>query len=215
MRFKNDHREDYRADGKRFVYAGLHAHQLALVASSKYQPAAMVSRSKDAEFLIPALKVAGCIPVRGSSGGASKGGASALRTLLGHVKDGRPAFLAVDGPKGPRGTVSPGVALLSQKTGAFVLPCVGVTKRKTIMAKAWDRFQIPWPFFPITVCFGEPIYPEPGETPQEFVNRIETVLAELEREYDPIEASVARGPVQSGDIHANQTTGFPQNRNAA
>jgi len=126
--------------------------------------------------------------VRGSGGRTNKGGASALRNLIDHVTAGQPAFLAVDGPRGPRGKVHPGAALLAKKTGAAVLIAIAIPKRRFIIESAWDRLQIPWPFTRIDITFSDPIFPQTGESTHDFAARIENALAEAERELDPSEA---------------------------
>lgn len=189
VRYHNDLREKLREQGTSYVFAGLHAQQAAAVVASEPGTCAMVSRSVDGQLLVPALKLCRCTPVRGSGGRVSKGGASALRELVDQVSNGRPAFLAVDGPRGPRGKVHPGVALLSQKTGAAVLPSVGKPRVRLIIRQTWDRLQIPIPFSRIDVVFGDPLFPQKDESAQDFAARIQAALAELERELDPAEAA--------------------------
>ncbi len=153
----------------------------------------MVSRSDDGEIIVPALRVGGHVPIRGSSG-TSKGGASALQALIEHVECGRPAILAVDGPRGPRGRVQRGIGLLAKKTDAVVLAVIAIPSRRWVMTGSWDRLQIPKPFSTIHCYFAEPISPERDESLLHFASRIESKLSDLEAAFDPAEASGVKEP---------------------
>jgi hypothetical protein len=56
--------------------AFLHAHQLSIIIGSEPGTAAMVSRSRDGQLVVPALKLAGCVVFRGSkkSNNRARGG---------------------------------------------------------------------------------------------------------------------------------------------
>ena len=192
IRVYNDPRPQLRAAGIPYVYSILHAHQVAITIGAEPGTGAMVSRSADGDIIARALKIRGCIPVRGSGGGKKskhgKGGGTALRKLIEHVHGGRPAVLAVDGPNGPRNQAHRGVAVLASETNAVVLNVVTIPSRRWILSRTWDRLQIPKPFSTIHGYFAEPISRRENETEDEFLRRIETSLNELERSFDPDEA---------------------------
>ena len=190
VKFHNDPRSELKAQGHNYLFAFLHAHQLGMIIGREAGTGAMVSRSKDGELIVPLLKLSGCVPVRGSNrvNRKDRGGMTALHTLVDHVQSGRPAALAVDGPRGPRGRVHKGIALLSQQTGAPVLAIVAIARRKWVATKAWDRMQVPYPFSRIDGYFSEPIYPQAGEKLEAYRQRIEAVLLELEAVHEPTEA---------------------------
>ena len=154
----------------------------------------MVSQSRDGEYVARGLQAVGIKPIRGSSKrqGQDKGGLSALDNLIEHVRGGSPAYLAVDGPRGPRNRVHKGIAVLSQKTGAAVLNVAVVPTRRWIIKKSWDRFQIPWPLCRIDTYFGAPIEPRQGESVEEYRRRIEESLNTLEALRDPTEAAIGK-----------------------
>lgn len=189
IQFHNDPRDGLRAAGQNYVYAFLHAHQLCIIAGSEPGTAAMVSRSRDGQLIVPALHLAGCVTIRGSkkSHNRERGGQQAIALLIDHVKGGRPAALAVDGPRGPRGRVHKGVAHISQQSGAAILVIAAKPKYRWIAKRAWDRLQLPIPFARVDGYFAEPIYPIPGEKLENYRQRIETTLRELERSIDPAE----------------------------
>lgn len=188
----NDRRAELRAAGQTYIYAGLHAQQIAMVVLAEEGAGALVSRSKDGDLIARTLERTGVIPIRGSSGARRKGGVAALRALVSHVEGGRSACLAVDGPKGPRGIAHPGVAMLSQKTGAPVLAMSLVPTARLVLSRTWDRTQIPLPFCRINGAFCDPIYPRDGESTQEYTQRIQEALLRLEAERDPQEATIAQ-----------------------
>ncbi|MCO8122062.1 lysophospholipid acyltransferase family protein [Stieleria sp. TO1_6] len=190
----DDPRDELRAAGQPYIYAGLHAQQIAMVTYAENGAGSLVSRSKDGDLIAKALESVGAVPIRGSSGSARKGGVTALRGLVNHVAGGLPACLAVDGPKGPRGVVNPGIALLSQKTGAPVLPISLYAHWRKIFPKTWDRTQLPMPFSRIDGTFAKPIYPRQDESVQDYALRIQAALLELERRCDPVEAAIAQQP---------------------
>ncbi len=192
IRLHHDPRDQLRANGVPYVYSVLHAHQVAAVIGGEPGTGAMVSRSLDGQIIVPALRVRGVVPVRGSSArqsGDSKGGLEALDALVDHVNGGRPAYLAVDGPRGPRGHVHKGIATLSQRTGAAVINMVAVPSRRWVLRKAWDRMQIPKPFATIDAYFALPVFPLENESVESFRIRIEQSLRALELQHDSAEAT--------------------------
>ncbi|MSR58631.1 MAG: DUF374 domain-containing protein [Planctomycetaceae bacterium] len=185
-----DPRAELRLASRPYVYSILHAHQIAAIIDGERGTGAMVSRSKDGGLIVPSLLARGIVPIRGSSSrkGHDKGGMTAFNALVGHVRCGRPAYLAVDGPRGPRNRIHKGIALLSQLTGAAVLNIVPLPSRRWILSGTWDRLQIPKPFTTINAYFGEPVYPREGEDVESYRERIEQALNDLERLHDPLEA---------------------------
>jgi len=189
VRFHNDPRPRLRAEGQGYVYGFLHAHQMSIIIGSEPGTAAMVSRSRDGQLVVPALNLAGCVVYRGSkkSDNRSRGGQQAIDSLIAHVQQGKPAAIAVDGPRGPRGRVHKGVAMVSQQSGAAILVICARPKFRWIARLAWDRMQLPLPFAPIDGYFAEPIYPQAGEKLEAYRQRIETTLREMESKLDPSE----------------------------
>jgi lysophospholipid acyltransferase (LPLAT)-like uncharacterized protein len=194
IRFHDDPRPGIRRESRIYAFAILHGQQLGAVLAAEPGTAAMVSRSTDGDLLVPALRVSRVLPVRGSTrlSGRDKGGAQALDQLIDHVKAGQPAYFAVDGPRGPRGKVNLGIARLAIATNAAVITVIPVPRRRWILSRTWDRFQIPKPFSQIDAYFAEPIFPKVGESLEELRLRIQTSLANLEREHDPTEAALGR-----------------------
>jgi lysophospholipid acyltransferase (LPLAT)-like uncharacterized protein len=191
VRWHDDPRPSLRRESCPYAYAILHCHQVAAIIGCEPGTGAMVSRSTDGDLLVPSLRVHGIVPIRGStrSKEQGKGGAAALQLLIEHVRGGAPAYLAVDGPRGPRNYVNRGIVKLSLATGAAVLIGVAIPRRRWILARAWDRFQIPKPFTRIDMFFGPPLRLHDGEDLETFRQRIEHAIAALEKQHDPEEAT--------------------------
>lgn len=182
-RFENDSRPALKQVGKNYIYALLHAHQMAAVLGCDEKMSAMVSRSKDGDLLVPSLRLRGVIPVRGStrSRGQDKGGQEALHELQQLMEQGIPALLAVDGPKGPRNKVHRGVAKLALTTGAIILPVAAISSSYWVLSRTWDKFQIPKPFCKIRIVFSNPIDPMTMPDEEQLCDKIEQELRALEQ----------------------------------
>ena len=187
----DDPRPELRRDGVAYVFAALHAHVVGSAITGDENIGALVSRSGDGEMIVPTLRLHGITPIRGSSG-RRKGGSRAVGELVRHVRGGNSAFVAVDGPHGPRGKVRGGVGLLARRGNAPVLPVVVVPRRRWVLAKAWDRMQIPKPLTRLDVYFAAPMWVAEGEPLDAFAARVSEALHELERRHDPDEASHSR-----------------------
>lgn len=69
--------------------------------------------------------------------------------------------LAVDGPRGPRHCIQPGIFMLSLKTGKPILPLEITVSRKKCFS-SWDRCVFPLPFARITLQGKEMIHVNDG-----------------------------------------------------
>jgi lysophospholipid acyltransferase (LPLAT)-like uncharacterized protein len=117
----------------------------------------MVSWSKDGAMQARALARLGLEIVRGSS---SRGGARGLAALVRALRlGGRDAAFAVDGPRGPRGKAKPGVVMAARAAGAVLVPIGAAMARGFVFRRAWDRFELAWPFSRVVVRLGGPVDP--------------------------------------------------------
>ena len=107
-------------NGKNYMYATWHARQVPLIYTHKNQNiCALVSRSRDGEYMTRILKHFGHTVVRGST---SKGGPLALLELMDSIESGFHPALTPDGPRGPGRNVQQGVIYLAQKTSIPIVP---------------------------------------------------------------------------------------------
>lgn len=158
------------------VVAFFHGDQLPLLRIRPAPPVvAPVSLSSDGQLQRRVLAGFGIESVRGSS---SRGGSRAARGLLRALRAGAMVLVAVDGPRGPRGGVKPGVAFLARVAGVPVYPVgVGVASGRRLR-RAWDRFLLPCPFTRTTIVVGAPLTRRATETDTAFVERLADALAE-------------------------------------
>ncbi len=113
----------------------------------------LVSRSRDGDVLSRTLGPDGFGFVRGSTG---KDGADALRSLLEVLRRGGAVGLAVDGPRGPYGTVHEGAVLLARLSGAPVVP-LRTKPGRHLSLRTWDRTIVPLPWDRVAIEEGEDV----------------------------------------------------------
>jgi lysophospholipid acyltransferase (LPLAT)-like uncharacterized protein len=149
----------------------------------EFRPVVMISQSRDGEFIADIAQHLGLVPVRGSS---SKGGSEALKTIVKKLEEYPIVGHIVDGPRGPKGTVKPGLIRMAQLSGAVILPLI-LSMDKAWIAGSWDRLLIPKPFSRVTVQWGEPFSVPQKVDSEEFEalrRRIEERLIRVHAEAD-------------------------------
>lgn len=114
--------------------------------------AVMISEHFDGELIARTIGYFGFEAIRGSS---KKGGAKVLIQALKRLKAGSDVAITPDGPRGPRHSVAPGIAILSQKSDAYIVP-FSYSASKYWQLRSWDRFIIPKPFSTLHFRVGEP-----------------------------------------------------------
>ena len=138
------------------IYAFFHGKQLALLGYPAPKPMAqMVSLSADGEWQTRILRLFGFQIVRGSQG---KRGREALWEMTELVLNGCNAALAVDGSRGPREKVKPGILHLASDSGAPIIPVGVASSNVTKLTSAWDHYEIPWPLSTVVIIEGEALH---------------------------------------------------------
>jgi lysophospholipid acyltransferase (LPLAT)-like uncharacterized protein len=137
--------------------------------------AVLVSPSADGEISERMLRAFGYRVIRGSS---SRGGARAVREMVGELERGSVIALTPDGPRGPRHAMNPGLAWMSRATGFPVVP-MGLVTDRAWRVSSWDAFTIPKPFARVALVFGEPVQ-VPRRAPEtEMAEATELIRARL------------------------------------
>lgn len=139
----NDVVEQTLAEGSAAIIFGWH--EMFLIACCDlrhYRPYIMISQSRDGERVTRVAEQVGWRVVRGSS---SRGGARALLQMVRVLREPVLAGHLVDGPRGPRRSMTAGVVAMAQRSGAVLIPAMYATRRKW-RAPSWDRLQVPLPF---------------------------------------------------------------------
>lgn len=132
-----------------FVAAFLHGEQLPLVALHRDLPlCGVASQSRDGALLAGVLTRLGYAVLRGSS---SRGGAAVLLGAVAALRAGQCPSFAVDGPRGPAGSVAPGPQALARRAG---VPLLWVrAEAPGLRLRTWDHFLIPWPFARVRIRY--------------------------------------------------------------
>lgn len=113
----------------------------------------LASEHHDGELLGRTIRYLGFGRVRGSS---TRGGTKALMALTEANRAGHDVGLTVDGPRGPRFEVKPGVVEVAKLTGAPIVPIAAGSRRHRTFA-SWDGFELPLPFTRVVVSYGAPV----------------------------------------------------------
>ena len=156
------------------IYAFAHGRQVPLLRWPRPRTAVLASLSRDGRIQARVMRRFGFEVLDGSS---SRGGARALAGALEHLHRGLDLALAVDGPRGPRGVVKPGVVYLASRSGRPVIPMSSACVRAWRL-RSWDRFTVPRPFSRVVVAAGEPLV-VPENLP---LDELEPIRLALERE---------------------------------
>ncbi len=119
-----------------------------------YRVTAMVSASRDGEYIARLGKQFGYNAARGSR---NNKGVEGLKALFRAIRNGDNCALVADGSQGPPRIAQPGAILLASRSGAPVVPMVWSADRY-FTVRSWDRTVIPQPFARIDYYYGEPIF---------------------------------------------------------
>ena len=149
-----DVQNQHVSDNIRCIYAFWHRNLLILTMQRAFTHAGvLVSSSKDGELIAGPLKELGYVPIRGSS---TREGS---RAMLEMIRAAKTMSLAItpDGPKGPVGTMHPGMFQIALLAGIPIVGIAADADREKVFA-SWDRFRFPYPFSKVIVVYSDPIY---------------------------------------------------------
>ena len=118
-----------------------------------YKPSVMISQSRDGEMIAKVVSRLNFRPVRGSS---SRGGKEALNVMITDLNQNPLAAHVLDGPRGPKGVVKPGLIVMTQLSGVPIFP-VYISVNRAWVLNSWDHTLIPKPFSTITVRWDNPL----------------------------------------------------------
>lgn len=176
---------DAERPGERRIYCFWHNRLLIMPAiyrrlKNRKTMCAMVSRSRDGQYIADVLEAFGFVVTRGSS---SRGGGAALKKMVKLLRQGLDAAVVPDGPRGPCYTFREGAVLLSQLSGVPLVP-VSYQVRRKICVKSWDRFMLPVPFSRGVFIWGDPVTisrDETAEGREKIRARLEATMREFNR----------------------------------
>jgi hypothetical protein len=116
----------------------------------------MVSRSRDGEWAARVVQQLGYRCFRGSPG---KGGSTALKQLISHIKGTPGGGFIADGSQGPPRIAQRGILLLARYSGAPLMP-VSIAAEPCWRFRSWDRTVLAKPFSQIVMAIGTPMWIE-------------------------------------------------------
>lgn len=119
----------------------------------KYSATAMVSASRDGDYLARLAEELDFDTVRGSR---NNKGVEGLKAMFRAIRKGNNAAIVADGSQGPARVVQAGSILLASRTGAPIIPMVFAASNYFTI-NSWDRTIIPKPFSRIDFYYGKPI----------------------------------------------------------
>ena len=143
---------------------------------------ALISSSKDGEYINQILSSFGFRAVRGSS---TRGGIGAMKQLVRCLKDGNAVAITPDGPQGPIHRVQEGIVALAKMTGVPIIPW----RYEAISCwklNSWDSHKIPKPTTKIKSVFGQPLYVPKSTSSSEFgkyCQQLEMLMNDLITEF--------------------------------
>jgi lysophospholipid acyltransferase (LPLAT)-like uncharacterized protein len=144
--------------GHKMIVAIWHQRILVIMGYARrfggYKPSVMISRSRDGEMIAKVYSRFNFRPIRGSS---SRGGKEALANMVEDLVHHQIAVHILDGPRGPRGVVKPGLIVMAQLSGVPIVP-VYISVNRAWVLNSWDHFIIPKPFSTVVIRWDSPIY---------------------------------------------------------
>ena len=167
------------------VYATWHAHQCCVHGiEDKNNLNILISRSKDGDIVAHICENWGFRVIRGSAG--KRGGTTSMMQMISELKENRCCAIMVDGPNGPPKIVKEGVIKTAKLGGAPIVPVVWYSEDKTwLKFKSWDGFRMPFLYCRLLNLYGEPIYINPDNTPEQDEEcrlKVQNALLELEKQ---------------------------------
>lgn len=92
-----------------------------------------------------------------AQGSSTRGAIEGLTAMARHLDAGRHVAFTIDGPRGPRYVAKPGPIILARRTGKPISVFHIGIKRAHTFQKAWDLFQLPYPFSRVVMFVAPPI----------------------------------------------------------
>lgn len=168
----------YKRQGRSLIFAGWHGHDFVNLGA--YLPvlgdlgrgALMLRDNPDGRVLYQFGKRMGFKVVSLGATPDSPRWARGVATLIGLVRKGHDAMLAVDGPQGPLYTVKPGAALMALRSNAAIVPTSAAASPAVRLTYRWDKHLVPLPGSRVVIEAGPVIDPFPPGGPRLTVDEI-------------------------------------------
>ncbi len=123
---------------------------------------AVISASRDGQYVVDLVKQMGVGSLRGSS---CKKGVNALHGAFAAIRENKFVAFTPDGPRGPCCHMSLGPVFLSSQTGVPVIP-IAINYSSYWQLRSWDGFRIPKPWAKVELVVGSPVVVPAGLGPE-------------------------------------------------
>jgi len=124
---------------------------------------AMISASRDGQYLVDFISMLGVQSLRGSS---SRKGMDAQLGAVRALQEGRNVVFTPDGPRGPSYMLKMGPIHLASITGK-PLVVLGINYSRAWHLRSWDGFCIPKPFSTVSMTIGKFFHVPPDLSAEE------------------------------------------------
>ena len=154
---------------KPFIIAAWHSNQCAIYGMKDVinRVNILISPSNDGKIVGDACKKLGFKVIKGSRG--KEGAVQGMFQLLDALKSGDIAAIMIDGPKGPKHIVQPGIIELAKLSGMPIIPMTWYSPNKNFLKfNSWDEFRVPIGYCRVVNLYGEPIYVNSDVSNEEF-----------------------------------------------
>ena len=178
---------------KSFIVASWHAHQCAIYGLKEVikRINILISPSNDGQIVADACSRLGFKIIRGSKG--RQGASKAIMQMYDALNNDDIVAVMIDGPKGPKHVVQPGVIELAKLSGKPIIPMVWYSPKKNFLKfNSWDEFRVPIFYCRVINLYGAPIYVNKDATAEEFEQKRLEVENSLKSLYSDIEQNFER-----------------------
>ncbi len=180
------HIDRVHASGRQCIFAFWHRGLIPLSWWARGRKIAILSGTNfDAQWAAYVTLGFGLRRVLGSS---SRGGLRGIIAMARSMAEGYDAAFTADGPRGPRYVAKPGPVLLARRTGGPVVCVHAFCESAYTFEKAWDLFQIPYPFSRVSLIFSPPIEVPTGADSGTIAAKLADTQSQLERVRDSAES---------------------------
>jgi lysophospholipid acyltransferase (LPLAT)-like uncharacterized protein len=139
---------------------------------------ALISMSRDGDFLSEVFRLFGFKVIRGSTG---RRAVLATREALTALENGGVLVMTPDGPRGPTHVVQSGVVYFAQRSGKPII-MGGLAAYPRKLMRSWDSYMVPLPFARARWIYGAPIFVGKDEDVDDACRRVAAAITALERQ---------------------------------
>jgi lysophospholipid acyltransferase (LPLAT)-like uncharacterized protein len=147
---------EYHESGRPFILAFWHGRLLMMNYAWRHrsQVNMLISSHPDGQMVARAMSRFGVQSIVGST---TRGGWSAMRTMVKTLRSGGIVGITPDGPQGPRMRASNGIITIARMADAPIIPLAFSAARRRVLG-TWDQFVLPLPFARGVFLWGNPIH---------------------------------------------------------